>query len=97
MIDMDPDKLASEISTILENVRKKKSQIESEHERFRVALAGSLRLLSGQEGKTLSNLQGDPEALKGYLISQVSELARITTEHLTNLSEELEKLVQMVR
>ncbi|MGY5874084.1 MAG: hypothetical protein RTV72_17680 [Candidatus Thorarchaeota archaeon] len=94
---MNRENAVAEITSLLTRVHEIKSDIEAEHERFRIALAGTLRLLTGEGGTILANIQGDPDALKGYLISQESKLASLTTGHLKDISERLEKLLETVQ
>jgi hypothetical protein len=94
---MDRENAVTEITSLLTRVHEIKSDIEAEHERFRVALTGTLRLLTGEGGTTLANIQGDPDALKGYLISQEAKLMSLTTNRLKDISEQLEKLLEFVQ
>ena len=94
---MDRENTVAEITSLLTRVHEIKSNIEAEHERFRIALTGTLRLLVGEGSTTLVNIQGNPDALKGYLISQESKLASLTAGHLRNISERLEKFLEAVQ
>ncbi len=94
---MVQENTVTEIASLLTRINEIKSDIEAEHERFRVALTGSLRLLTGEGSTILTNIQGNPENLKGYLISQEFKLASLTVGHLRTISERLEKLLEAVQ
>jgi hypothetical protein len=92
----DMEELRSSIDSLLNEIRTTIDTIESDFSRFQVSLAGTLRLLDDSNTKTLTALKGNPEDLKSYLITLVSELQQKTLNNLRKLSQNTTQILKMI-
>ncbi|MFW9799718.1 MAG: hypothetical protein ACFFD9_04735 [Candidatus Thorarchaeota archaeon] len=93
---MDENSIARQLNELLEQLDSARISIEQDHEKFRVALTGVLRLLTGGD-TTLSGLKGSPEDLKGYILKLAAELSQDSTSRWEVLKSQLAAVVSQIR
>ena len=89
---MSKDQIRVELQSYITQLDQQQHLVISAHEKFRIALASTLKLL-GDGSTTLKHLHGTPDDLKGYLI-QLSNSLFDTTK---NAFEHLRKGIQPVQ
>ncbi len=93
---MDEHSIERQLTELLEQLDSTRLSIEQSHEKFRVALTGVLRLLSGDDA-TLSGLKGSPEDLKGYILKLAAELSQDSTSRWEDLRSQLAAVLSQIR
>ncbi len=93
---MNEETVAQQLAELLKRLDGVRSSTGNKHEKFRVALTGVLRLLSGNEA-TLKGLQGAPEELKGYILNLAIELGEESMRQLESLRSQVELILSQVR
>jgi hypothetical protein len=93
---MNEETVAQQLAALLKQLDTTRIAAGHEHEKFRVALTGVLRLLSGNEA-TLEGLQGTPEELKGYILNLATELGEESTRQWESLKSQLELILSQIR
>lgn len=93
---MNEDSVAQKLVELLKQLDTARSAAGHEHEKFRVALTGVLRLLTGNEAM-LKGLQGTPEELKGYIINLATELSEESARQWEFLKSQIELILSQIR
>ena len=93
---MNDETVAQQLTELLRQLESARISARQEHEKFRVALTGVLRLLSGNEA-TLKGLQGTPEELKGYILNLATELGEESTRQWESLKSQVELILSQIR
>ncbi len=93
---MDEHSIARQLTELLEQLDSARMSIEQNHEKFRVALTGVLRLLSDGD-TTLNGLKGSPEDLKGYILKLAAELSQVSTTQWEALRSQLAALLSQIQ
>ncbi len=93
---MDLEELSKHIESVVNDMMNLERAVDEDLKRLEIALTGTLRLLSG-EASTLKGLQGDPEALKGYILREVSTVRSMTREKLDRLIDSMKSLQEDLR
>ncbi len=82
---------------LLDIIEKHREAFQDHFERFRVALSGGLRLLTGKDGTMLSGLQGNPEDVAGYLIRTSEETFTSALEGINQVRNMIMSILESVR
>ncbi len=93
---MSEETVAQQLAELLKQLDRVRIAADHEHEKFRVALTGVLRLLSGDEA-TLKGLQGTPEELKGYILNLAIELSEESARRWESLKSQIELILSQTR
>ena len=93
---MNEETVAQQLAELLKQLDSVRNSTGHKHEKFRVALTGVLRLLSGNEA-TLKGLQGTPEELKGYILNLATELGEESMRQWESLRSQVELILSQVR
>ncbi|MFX0044535.1 MAG: hypothetical protein ACFE8Z_01685 [Candidatus Hermodarchaeota archaeon] len=93
---MNEDSVAQQLVELLKQLDTTRIASGHEHEKFRVALTGVLRLLSGNAA-TLKGLQGTPEELKGYILNLATKLGEESARQWESLKSQLELIISQIR
>ena len=88
---MSKDKIRTELQVYLEQLDEQQHLVISAHDKFRIALAGTLKLISDGP-MTLKHLHGTPENLKGYLIQLNNDLFDTTKNAFAHLRKTIESV-----
>jgi len=91
---MSKEQIQAELKSYLTELDKQEKLVLSAHEKFRVVLASTLKLFKN-ESASLMILQGNSEALKGYLIQQNETLLDMTKSAFQGLRKELETILEL--
>jgi hypothetical protein len=83
------EQLMSTTDTVIKSTEKK-------CEKLRIALSGTLRLLSGQKS-TLTGVSGKPKDLRKYLVELVRDLEEESLDDLAAIQSELQKLLSFAK
>ena len=92
---MKNEQLISELNSILGQLEKQIIGFQASCEKLQVALTGVLRI-TNDDGLLLSNLRGNPEHLKSYLIRLCSELSMSATQSYEGLRERIAGLIDSI-
>jgi hypothetical protein len=92
---MKNEQLISELNSILDQLDKQIIDIQASCKKLQVALVGVLRI-TNDDGLMLSNLQGNPEHLKSYLIRLCSDLSTSATQSYERLHERVVGLIDSI-
>ncbi|MGY5871995.1 MAG: hypothetical protein RTV72_07130 [Candidatus Thorarchaeota archaeon] len=92
---MNTEQLAEELNSLLSLLSEQQAEIDTIQEKFQVALTGILRLV-GEGAPTLTNLHGNTENLKGYLIQLNANVAETTTKSYQSLRKRIEAVIELV-
>jgi hypothetical protein len=93
---MSEETVAQQLDELLKQLDAARIEAGHEHEKFRVALTGVLRLLSGNEA-TLKGLQGTPEELKGYILNLATELGEVSARKWESIKSQVELILSQTR
>ena len=72
---MTEDLIGKEISSIIDFIEETRKRVNSDYDKFQVALSNTLRLLE-DTNTTITRLKGDTEDLKGYLVKTSTEMRK---------------------
>lgn len=92
---MSKAQIRVELQMYLEQLDQQQHILMSAHEKFRIALASTLKLF-GDGSTTLKYLHGTPEDLKGYLIQLSNNLLDETKNAFDNLRKGIEPMQELV-
>jgi hypothetical protein len=92
---MKNEQLINELNSILNQLDQQIIDFQASCEKLQVALVGVLRI-TNDDGFLLSNLRGNPEHLKSYLIRLCSELSTSATQSYKGLRERVEGLIDSI-
>lgn len=92
---MSNEQIKTKIESYLIQLEEKQDIIISAHEKFQVALAGTLKII-GNESPTLTHLKGSQADLKGYLIRLNSDLFDTTKRAFEDLNKHIKSLLESV-
>jgi hypothetical protein len=92
---MTNEDLILEITSLLDLIDKTRENVNSEHDKFQVALTNTLRLLDGSSS-TLSKMKGNVEDLKAYLIKSSMNPRQTSLDSLEQLRLKVEKLRDLI-
>jgi hypothetical protein len=93
---MDEDSVALQLTEIIKRLEKTRLSVGHDHEKFRVALTGVLRLLSSNKA-TLKGLQGTPDELKGYILNLAAELSQESARQWELFKSQLETILSQAQ
>ncbi|TFG32317.1 hypothetical protein EU527_10355 [Candidatus Thorarchaeota archaeon] len=93
---MNNEQIRDELQSYLEKLNQQQHILLSSHEKFRIALAGSLKLI-GDTSTTLKHLHGTSDDVKGYLIQLSINLCNETKNAFENLRREIEPIQELVQ
>ena len=92
---MNAEQLTDELNSLLSLLNEQQTEIDDIQEKFQVALTGVLRLV-GNGAPTLTNLHGNSEDLKGYIIQLNANVVETTTKSYQSLRKRIETVLDLV-
>ncbi|MCF2137138.1 MAG: hypothetical protein K9W43_07815 [Candidatus Thorarchaeota archaeon] len=93
---MDQEEISQRLEDIIEKIKIQQEQADKRCEKMEVSLTGTLRLLSDNTSM-IHSLQGNPDALKGYLLRETSNLRNSTFADWTSILALLQTLLNDLR
>lgn len=94
---MKTEEIAQHLTEILDWIEKTRGEISQEHERFRITLSSSLRLLTEGDQSMLIRLHGSPEALVGYLLKLAQEFHNNSHDRNEKLRNQIMDILEAIR
>jgi len=93
---MNKGNLTNRIEELMKTTDTVRESTEKKCEKLRIALSGTLRLLSGEKS-TLTRVSGDPKDLRKYLVELVSNFEKENLDNLTAIQSKLQNLLSIVK
>jgi hypothetical protein len=93
---MDLDKTLAELTGLVALASEYSQTSQSEFERFQIALAGALKLLS-TAAPTLRGLKGSPEEVQGYLLKEATDLRHSVLSRFEEIVLRLDGILPVLR
>lgn len=93
---MKKEDLIIEVMSIIDFIDQSQEKLTREHDKFQVSLTNTLKLLS--EGSSiLTNMKGNTEDLKAYLIRASTETRHASLDSYGQLRVRVERLLNLIR
>jgi hypothetical protein len=92
---MNTEQLTEELNSLLTLLNDQQTEIDTIQEKFQVALTGILRLI-GEGAPTLTNLHGNTEDIKGYLIQLNTDVVETRKKSYQSLRKRIETMIEFV-
>ncbi|NHI84168.1 MAG: hypothetical protein EAX81_07700 [Candidatus Thorarchaeota archaeon] len=86
----------TEFAQVMHLVKTIKNEMDTDYEKIQVALAGVLRLLSGEKTQILKGLGGRQEDLQRYILELLSEMRKKSARQLDHLCTQLDHLSDII-
>ena len=93
---MKKEDLIIEVRLLIDFIDKSQQKLTREHDKFQVSLTNTLKLLN--EGSAiLTNIKGNTEDLKAYLIRASTETRHASLDSYEQLRVRVERLLNLIR
>jgi hypothetical protein len=93
---MKKEDLIIEVRSLIDFIDKSQQKLTREHDKFQVSLTNTLKLLN--EGSAiLTNMKGNTEDLKAYIIRASTETRHASLDSYEQLRVRVERLLNLIR
>lgn len=93
---MKKEDLIIEVRLLIDFIDKSQQKLTREHDKFQVSLTNTLKLLN--EGSAiLTNIKGNTEDLKAYIIRASTETRHASLDSYEQLRVRVERLLNLIR
>ncbi|NHI88998.1 MAG: hypothetical protein EAX87_05700 [Candidatus Thorarchaeota archaeon] len=93
---MKKEDLIIEVRSLIEFIDQSQQKLTREHDKFQVSLTNTLKLLN--EGSAiLTNMKGNTEDLKAYIIRASTETRHASLDSYEQLRIRVERLLNLIR
>jgi len=92
---MKNEQVLNDLKCLLDFLNQQLAEIKSSHDKFLIALTGVLKVASG-DASLITNLHGDPEHLKSYLLQMAMQITDSTTQSYESINKRVESIIEAI-